>query len=473
MYRYLTILIFLVWLPIVGKSQIKNIHEDSILCNDGKLRRYFYYIPQSILKTDTANLVVYLHGAVNSPMLQGVINAYPLHSSYLSILEKTKSIGLFPAGDYNANWWSDTGIQNVLNQIGRIKKQYTINPNKIFMSGFSDGGSGTYFFALTNPQYFAGFIPVCGHMAVAQQQSNETVSFMNLNNSPIYILNGGKDQIYPSEAIEPIIHYLNANGLHLDFKNYPEMDHRTIIIEQDSEHIINFIQSHKRNPFPDSIYWESTGDSFNKYLWLSIDYIDNNKSPALWHNNLNPRVKNPHVFLGILTDNSYRGSGVRVLSPTPKSENTSSINFQPSDVIVQIDNMPIYTNRDLTIAKHAKQAGDSVKVKVLRNGMEVTLTGRFPEAREKPLLLNQQPTGAIRAYYSKNTFTVYTSKVKQFSIYIHPEMANLLEPIRIYVNDEKLFEELVKPSKSTLRRMRRAHHDPYMEYVQQIAVEVK
>jgi len=57
---------------------------------------------------------------------------------------------------------------------------------------------------------------------------------------------------------------------------------------------------------------------------------------------------------------------------------------------------------------------------------------------------------AIRGHYSNNTFTIFTSRVKSFNIYIDPSRVNISLPVEILVNGKRVFDGLVPPDKGFL-----------------------
>ena len=89
-----------------------------------------------------------------------------------------------------------------------MKRTYNVDENRIVLSGVSDGGTSAYYFAMRDTTPFASFLPLNGYiMILANPSLNLREGFYpnNLLNKPFFIVNGGKDPLYPTTLVEPYI----------------------------------------------------------------------------------------------------------------------------------------------------------------------------------------------------------------------------------------------------------------------------
>ena len=80
------------------------------------------------------------------------------------------------------------------------------------LSGVSDGGTGAYYFAMRDTTPFASFLPLNGALAVLRSSNVDIDGEMfpnNFLNKPFFIVNGGRDPLYPTALVEP---YIRADG---------------------------------------------------------------------------------------------------------------------------------------------------------------------------------------------------------------------------------------------------------------------
>jgi predicted peptidase len=90
-----------------------------------------------------------------------------------------------------------------------------IDTNRIYLTGTSMGGYGTWMWAAANPEYFAAIIPVCGGLGEKgpkditknlDQWKNQLV------NVPIWAFHGEKDNIVPADRTIDMITSVQEKG---------------------------------------------------------------------------------------------------------------------------------------------------------------------------------------------------------------------------------------------------------------------
>ena len=59
---------------------------------------------------------------------------------------------IFPLGQRGATWFDRVGMANVLAQLAAVKRRYNVDEDRVFLGGFSDGGSGALSWGFTTPR---------------------------------------------------------------------------------------------------------------------------------------------------------------------------------------------------------------------------------------------------------------------------------------------------------------------------------
>lgn len=151
--------------------------QQEIIVND-KTREYIVYIPASISNGDedvTVPVVFSLHGTGNDnyPDTYGVQNFNDLAESKKFIVVYPRGIEReFPAFGATTRGWKSDGTRNEdvvffekivdkLKQDGYSSNKYNIDADRIYISGFSNGGMMAYTTAFTS-DYFAAFSSISG-----------------------------------------------------------------------------------------------------------------------------------------------------------------------------------------------------------------------------------------------------------------------------------------------------------------------
>lgn len=112
-------------------------------------------------------------------------------------------------------FWNDDVLIALLDE---IEQNYRVDKNRIYVTGLSMGGHGTWTLALAQPNRFAAIAPVCGW--------GHPVEFCKLAQMPIWVFHGAKDFVVPLNDSQQIVEQLKKCGAtKVKFTIYPEATH--------------------------------------------------------------------------------------------------------------------------------------------------------------------------------------------------------------------------------------------------------
>lgn len=111
-------------------------------------------------------------------------------------------------------WWNVEDLQQMLEQILKI---YRIDTRRIYLTGLSMGGFGTWSWASKYPDQFAAIAPICGGGDI--QFADE------LKNTPVWAFHGEADSIVPVKRTIEMVEAVNANGGAARMTIYPGVGH--------------------------------------------------------------------------------------------------------------------------------------------------------------------------------------------------------------------------------------------------------
>ncbi len=126
-----------------GWSVLKN------RAGDGKERPFHLLVPSDYDPVRKYPLLVNMHGGVSRTALipEEYFQQYR-DQMWAQDGRKGEYLLVLPLGERGAEWWNPNGLDNILGILSRIKRIYNIDENKIFTTGFSDGGSGSFFLSM-------------------------------------------------------------------------------------------------------------------------------------------------------------------------------------------------------------------------------------------------------------------------------------------------------------------------------------
>ena len=197
---------------------------------------YTLFVPSSYVPGTPAPLVVDLHGLNITPLQQ------ILFDGTTDFAERGGFIVLAPMGFSLSGWWgsrpgtpvataaikqadvryTNTELSEIdaLTAVARIRTQYTIDADRIYLMGHSMGGAGTYHLAGKYPDIWAAVAPLSGASGLADAKAAAPfTSFRTL------VMHGSKDSIVPVATSRRSAMALQAAGAQHLYLEMPDMDH--------------------------------------------------------------------------------------------------------------------------------------------------------------------------------------------------------------------------------------------------------
>ena len=186
-------------------------------------------------------------------------------------------IYVFPSGSADAAWWHGHQVDNILRLVDRLKRRYNIDESRIYLTGISDGGTGTYYMAMKDPTVWSAFLPLNGSIKVlgnpAVRAEGELYSG-NLVNRPFYIVNGGRDPLYPVEHVATHVEAFKQLGVSLVFRPQANAGHDTSWWPFERSLFEQFVKQKPRVAHPARVSWETERiDKFNRADWVIVEAI--------------------------------------------------------------------------------------------------------------------------------------------------------------------------------------------------------
>ena len=185
------------------------------------------------------------------------------------------------ASDENA-WWHISQVDNILALVDSVKRKYNVDETQTYVTGISDGGTGTYFFALREPNPWAACLTLNGQPLVLANRDARIEGNLylgNLANCPLYIENGDEDPLYPAETVTPIVDAMKKAGIAPVYHIMRNDKHDVHWWPEERGFYEMFVHSHPRAAHPERLSWETDRtDRFNRVRWLVIDKLGVRKS---------------------------------------------------------------------------------------------------------------------------------------------------------------------------------------------------
>lgn len=118
-------------------------------------------------------------------------------------------------------WWPE--LADSLDQLlTECQATYPIDPKRLYLTGLSMGGYGTWYLGARWPEKFAAIAPICGggYWFHGFPQRVEA-----LKDVPVWAFHGAQDPVVPLEASQVLVNTLKTVGGQVKFTIYPDADH--------------------------------------------------------------------------------------------------------------------------------------------------------------------------------------------------------------------------------------------------------
>jgi predicted peptidase len=194
---------------------------------------YLLYLPADYEKQESWPLLIFLHGSgERGDDLKLVKTHGP--PKMIEAGHKFPFIVVSPQCPKYQRWQPivlDGMLDNLI-------KQLRVDKSRIYLTGLSMGGQGTWAWAANSPQRFAAIAPVCGR---ADRSWGEV-----LTNMPTWVFHGAKDTAVPLTESEKVVNALKKNGGSPKFTIYPEAGHDSWTVTYENPELYKWLLKHKR-----------------------------------------------------------------------------------------------------------------------------------------------------------------------------------------------------------------------------------
>ena len=439
---------------------------------DGIEHTFSYLIPDNYDPSRPHQLRVQLHGGVSraAPPDAGRIGARRLPGS-------DDEIVVFPVAWVQSMWWHWSQVDNLDRIVDRLKRTYNVDENRVYLTGVSDGGTGTYFMAFRNTTPWASFAPLIGSMAVLAGPDNMTDGLMfpgNAVNKPFFIVNAGRDPLYPAAAVTPLVDHLAKLGTSVQFRVEAQSDHNTAWWTDERARFEAFVDDHPREPLPDRISWETDRtDRYNRAHWLIIDRLGTVPGESTLPDS-NMLTVGRELDFGLRL-NIHADHGRRVLSVVPGS-NAASFGLHESDSIMAVAGAAVESARDIFDRLQELSIGMPAQLTIMRGGQRRTVEGTFQpqeiDAPGEPIFPRGKPSGRVDLARHGNVVEARTHGVRALTLLLSPSTFDFRQPIRIVANGRTVFEAVVQPSVATLLKWAARDNDRTMVFGAELPLDL-
>lgn len=202
---------------------------------------YLLYLPKGYEKSDKEfPLTIFLHGAgergtdINQIKKWGIPKLIEQGKEFPSIVVSPQC----PKGIY---WSEFVMLEKLDHLITKIEKEYRVDRNRIYITGLSMGGYGSWAMAIYQPNRFAAVAPICGDGDVSKMRF--------IKHIPIWTFHGADDKVVPISGTKLMVNKLQELGANVKFTIYPGVGHNSWTATYANEELYQWLFTKKLSKF--------------------------------------------------------------------------------------------------------------------------------------------------------------------------------------------------------------------------------
>ncbi|MHB8973050.1 MAG: carboxylesterase family protein [Pirellulaceae bacterium] len=214
--------------PEPGKQQAQKLERTVKVTMN-----YLLYLPKEYAQKDAWPLLLFLHGAGERG---DDLDRVKVHGPPKLIAAGKEFPFLVVSPQCpNKQWWQPHELSALLDE---IVEKYRVDPARIYVTGLSMGGFGTWSLAGFSPNRFAALVPICG--------GGDPQTVKRFAHLPVWAFHGAKDSVVPLAASERMVEALKkANGT-VKFTVDPEADHDSWTAAYDNPELYTWLLAQQR-----------------------------------------------------------------------------------------------------------------------------------------------------------------------------------------------------------------------------------
>lgn len=206
---------------------------------DNSLQPYRFYVPTNYDAKKKWPLVVALHGMGQDE--NSFFTSYN-NGEIKRIAEARGYLVACPKGRAPASMYMGSAETDVIDVIKAMKRDYSIDDDRVYLMGHSMGGYGSWSIAVNHPDLFAAIAPIAGG-----GQPFVMMGLKKITHIPWIVIHGDKDPTVSVEESRKMVKAGEALGIKIKYIEVPGGDHINIAVPGFKD-IFDWFDAHKRQP---------------------------------------------------------------------------------------------------------------------------------------------------------------------------------------------------------------------------------
>ncbi len=196
--------------------------------------KYLVYLPEGYQEDNEKQwpLMIFLHGAGESGE---ELDKIKMHGPPKLIEQGKKFPFIVVSPQSLRGGWNPFYVKTL---VEKAQSDYRVDNERIYLTGLSMGGFGTWNTATMFPDIFAAILPICG--------GGDPRMAKKLSDMPVWCFHGDEDNVVDIKYSQQMIDSLKPHNDNVKFTIYPGVTHDSWTQTYENDEIYEWLLSHKR-----------------------------------------------------------------------------------------------------------------------------------------------------------------------------------------------------------------------------------
>ena len=199
--------------------------------------RYLLYLPKGYGEDKDKRwpLILFLHGAGERG---SNLDAVKTHGPP-KLVEQGKDFPFVIVSPQcpSETWWTER-LDALTAMLDDVESKYAVDHNRVYLTGLSMGGFGSWSLACEYPDRFAAVVPICG--------GGDPRDVGRIRDIPIWVFHGGKDPTVPVQRSREMVDALRKMGGRVRYTEYPDVGHGSWVPAYATEELYEWMLQQRR-----------------------------------------------------------------------------------------------------------------------------------------------------------------------------------------------------------------------------------
>lgn len=206
----------------------------------GVNHRYQVFVPTQRIGGEHPPAILFLHGSGERGSDGEKQIAAGLGPHVRAHADDFPAIVVFPQSPDGMTWTQDAPKKMALAALDAAMREFGGDPDRIYLTGLSLGGYGTWALGLEHKRRFAALVPVCGGVTPLYDEHQQLIEAglgkpgpydvvaRELGDMPVWIFHGAKDTtVLPADSRGMAAALKSIGAVDARYTEFPDADHNS------------------------------------------------------------------------------------------------------------------------------------------------------------------------------------------------------------------------------------------------------